>query len=164
MHVRVLDRADEYLICKTKDNRKVVMTNQESTIPVAILDEKCQVRHLDHIDDLDKYKEDPDNFWVKDKIIFSDISKSLVLGIQALDPMRMRYSQGTEIERAKSRAAKKKFLSKGYKVLGVDLFGGVGGLALGLHRSGSVETRHMVEFAPSSAQNSGAKHALAPCS
>jgi DNA (cytosine-5)-methyltransferase 1 len=152
LHVRVLDRADEHLRCKTKDNRKVVMTGQKITIPVTKLDGKCQVRHFDHIDDLDKYKEDPDNFWVKDKIIFADSSKSLILGTQALDPIRMRYSQETECERAKFRAAKKEFLSKGYRLLGVDLFGGVGGLALGLHRSGSVETKHMVEFAPSSAK------------
>ena len=155
LSVRILQRAEE--LCKThglrankfQDNRKVLMSNIIREISAADLEGKCYVRHIDEIDDLSGYKDEPDNFWLKKKVFFANGSwDSMIDNVEILDPSTMRYSQETKEELASLRQAENRYLSKCQLPQGLELFCGVGGLTLGMHESGAVNTKDAVDFSP----------------
>lgn len=129
-----------------RDSRKVYLSNAIIRITSEELEGKCNMAHISDLDDLDKFRNKEDTFWVGHKVSFPKRhSKSSNPDLSNL----VRSSAETATDFAK---VKDSFLSNGRKLRTLELFGGAGGMALGLELSGAVETKYMVEFAPSPAQ------------
>jgi hypothetical protein len=152
--VRHLLRSDEIEHFEThgvRDNRKLYTSNKNVCIFPEDLDGKCDVLHVDNITDLDNFKNREDTFWVAEKVLTLDDHPSFHK-TKAAKSHKIRSSIETALEFSKFETSKNNFLANGGKIKALELFAGVGGMALGLDLSGVVETKWMVEAAPAAAQ------------
>lgn len=137
------------------DSRKLCISNTNARISSRDLEGKCNVLHVNDITNLDTFKDQQDNFWLLKKVSLSD-DQAEVLGVKAALAYKIRPSAETALEFANFQSSKNKFLASGKKAIALELFGGVGGMALGLDLGEAVETKWMVEDTPTAARTAQA--------
>ncbi|CAD6446882.1 2a07e0bb-aba2-48ba-8c20-010d0c54fb6d [Sclerotinia trifoliorum] len=118
----------------TFDERRVFLRKPKTLNPER-LDGRCFVMHIEHIEDLDAYKDLEDTFWVQDHIP-QDLIKDSV-SVEDLQPMprkHFKYSKESK-KRLKREEEKVVFQENGTKLT-----------TLGFHESGIVGTTYAIEF------------------
>ncbi|KAL5318578.1 hypothetical protein ACEPPN_013640 [Leptodophora sp. 'Broadleaf-Isolate-01'] len=129
-----------------RDERRLYYTAKKSVIRLDQLDGKCYVRHPDDINDMNKYKDEPDMFWAKDQV-----PKHLAGGmITAADLVPLEEEDLYYSEQSMAELLSKDRQSQEYlnypKLKGMEVFAGAGGLTAGLELSQAVESLYAVEF------------------
>ncbi|KAI9640608.1 hypothetical protein NHQ30_010907 [Ciborinia camelliae] len=129
------------------DERRVFLRKSKTLSPES-LDGHCFVMHIDHIDNLNTYKDLDDTFWVQDQIPRDVLKESIT--VKDLKPMpenHLRYSKESKerLEREKEKAVAKENGTK-LRTLDKDIFSGAGGLSQGFHESGVIGTTYAIEF------------------
>lgn len=102
---------------RVRDSRRVFSTGMTITINATLLDGKCVIRHRDHIDDIDEFKDQHDTFWVAEKLK-DHVDPKSVVGLNDLCPLPvedLRYSTASQLEYSSRTAAVNKFLNEGTK-------------------------------------------------
>jgi BAH domain/C-5 cytosine-specific DNA methylase len=130
-----------------RDERRLYKSVKTKRIWADQIDGKCHVRHRQHIDDLDKYKDDKDCFWVADEVPPDMDPRGEIRqrDLMPLSPKELKYSAFNDNHLAVERKRVEDFQRKGGKLRGLDIFAGAGGLSKGLSLSGSVDTRWAIE-------------------
>ncbi len=114
------------------------------------LDGKCIVRHIDSVDDLDKFKDLEDTFYVADHILGarknSLNSRRSLADLKPLLAHELRLSADSEENLVVEMSRIDAFLSHGRKLRAMEVFSGAGGLAVGLDQSEAVSTEWAIEI------------------
>lgn len=126
------------------------------TVSLDRLDGKCIVRHVETIDDLNKFKDLEDTFYVADHI--SSTAKNTLgprrclADLKPLFAHELRLSADSEETLVAEMSRVDTFISKGRKLRAMEVFSGAGGLAVGLDQSEAVVTEWAIEFDTPAAQ------------
>jgi hypothetical protein len=126
------------------------------TVSLDRLDGKCIVRNIETIDDLNKFKDLEDTFYVADHI--PSASKNTLGPRRRLDDLKplfareLRLSADSEETLVVEMSRIGAFISKGRKLRAMEVFSGAGGLAVGLDQSEAVVTEWAIEFDTPAAQ------------
>ncbi|CAH1766238.1 12051_t:CDS:10, partial [Entrophospora sp. SA101] len=136
-----------------KDSRHLYYTNKKLFISdINNLEGVCWVQHLDTIEDLDKYKEENDSFYVE-KI--SKINSPKNSDLLKLEPECFSTCSICKDKREKHKHKLENFFecinSQKRKLRAMDIFSGCGGITIGMDMTGIVNTKWAIEFAPSAA-------------
>lgn len=146
------------------DERRVFLRKSKNLSPESI-DGHCSVMHIDHIEDLNAYKDLDDTFWVRDQISRDALKESIT--VEDLEPIpgkhltyskksseRLRFEK--EMVESKKSGLKLSTLVRFPYIVGLmieiyakkaqDIFSGAGGLSQGFHESGVVGTTYAIEF------------------
>ncbi|KFZ05087.1 hypothetical protein V501_08686 [Pseudogymnoascus sp. VKM F-4519 (FW-2642)] len=135
-----------------RDSRRLYLTNRRKTIDVDDkLLGKCQVVHPSRVNNLAKYKDLEDTFYVTDREpgCSDGTTTRRAFDIEDLQPLNAEdfhdsvdgnVMVGTEEKRQEA------FSKAGLKLRAMDVFAGCGGLSSGLHEGGAVETLYGIEW------------------
>ena len=146
-HKKWFDEIEDGQKHAIRDERRLYFTNKSSHVSSKKIQGKCQVRHPSDIDDIDSYKDGPDTFWVKDKVLKPN-EPSAEMKLQPLHHHELRLSKETGIEISTRSSLKERFLSEFQPLNALELFFGCGGMSLGLEQSQAIKAKWAVEFAP----------------
>lgn len=134
-----------------------MLSHISQTICVEKLDGKCQIKHFDQIEDIEKYKDEIHNFYVRDKSLNYKTPKN-PYPTTSLRPDEIRRSKQSEIDAEMTRLKKLYFAKHGSVLKTLELFVGVGGMSTGLELSDAIETKWAVEVALSAAKTFKLNH------
>ncbi|KAJ2935641.1 hypothetical protein H1R20_g1454, partial [Candolleomyces eurysporus] len=129
------------------DERRLILTSNSTHIESRspeFLSGLCYVRQISNVDEIEKWIQHDDHFFVKD-IIAADGRP------RRLKPGEFQVCSTCLEEREGKMAEKEQFKQSASKLVGLELFAGAGGLGYGMELSQFVETRWAVEFMPSAA-------------
>jgi hypothetical protein len=128
-----------------RDNRRLYKACQTKTIWADQIDGKCYVHHRQDIENLGRYKDQPDRFWA-DLQVDEMVDPQGVIRPRDLVPLNaLEYSKITEKKLKAELKQIEAFRKNGRKLQGMDIFAGLGGLSKGMHMSGAVETLWAIE-------------------
>jgi hypothetical protein len=125
-----------------RDERRLFRTRTTEKVKLANLDGCCFVKHVEHIGDLNAYKDMDDTFWVADQLIpFRDPED-----VMPLPAEEVKYSKASikSLRLRKQRADQ--FKKYGTPLWTMDVFSGAGGLSRGFHESGVAGTTYAIEL------------------
>ncbi|KAH7346621.1 S-adenosyl-L-methionine-dependent methyltransferase [Rhexocercosporidium sp. MPI-PUGE-AT-0058] len=141
-----LDELQEGRTHAIRDERRLYYTVKKSVVRPDQLDGKCYVRHPNDIEDINKYKDKPDRFWVENQApehpAEGVIREADLLFLSAED---LSYSKQSKVELLSEERQIRESLDIP-KLKGMEVFAGAGGLTAGLELSGAVESVYAVEF------------------
>jgi hypothetical protein len=151
LYIEVYERSDRfhpgwsvYADAKhtVRDERKLFRTRTTEKVELANLDGRCFVKHVDHIGDLNAYKDMDDTFWVADQLVpFRDPEE-----VMPLPAEQMEYSRAS-IKALRLRKERiEQFKKYGTPLWTMDVFSGAGGLSRGFHESGVAGTTYAIEL------------------
>jgi hypothetical protein len=128
-----------------QDNRRLYKASRTKSIWADSIDGKCYVQHHQDIENLERYKDQPDRFWADlqvDEMVdpYGEIRPRDLVLLNTLE-----YSKRTEKKLKAELKRIEAFQKNGKKLWGMDMFSGVGGLSMGMHMSGAVETLWAIE-------------------
>jgi hypothetical protein len=135
-----------------RDCRRLYRDNARlMTVSLDRLDGKCIVRHIDHIDDVNKYKDLEDTFYVADQRLSTNKNTTLqpprrLLDLNPLFVHELKLSADSEKKLMIEMSRIDAFISKGRKLRAMEVFSGAGGLAVGLDQSEAIVTEWAIEF------------------
>lgn len=135
-----------------RDSRRLYLSNRKKTI---VVDDrllgKCQVVHPDRVNNIAKYKDLPDTFYVADRepdCSDGNTTRS-TFGLENLERLNAEdfhdSVDGNEMVWVEQRR-QENFAKAGLKLQAMDVFAGCGGLTSGLHEGGAVETLYGIEW------------------
>jgi hypothetical protein len=132
----------------TRDERRLYKSQRLKSVWADQIDGKCYVRHRQDIDDLEKYKDEDDCFWVADKVSDEVDPKGVIRhrDLRPLPSWELKSLPRHDIHLTVERKRIEDFHRSGKKLRGLDIFSGAGGLSMGMHLSGSVETLWAFEY------------------
>jgi len=120
------------------------------TVSLGRLDGKCIVRHIDTIDDLNRFKDLEDTFYVADHIPSTTKNtlhpRRRLADLKPLFAHELKLSADGEETLVVEMSRIDAFKSNGRKLRAMEVFSGAGGLAVGLDQSEAVVTEWAVEF------------------
>jgi DNA (cytosine-5)-methyltransferase 1 len=120
------------------------------TVSLDRLDGKCIVQHIDGIDDLCKYKDLEDTFYVAHHVLGTAKNtlgpRRCLADLRPLPARELRLSADSEEHLVVEMSRIDAFISKGRKLRAMEVFSGAGGLAVGLDQSEAVTTEWAIEF------------------
>jgi hypothetical protein len=126
------------------------------TVSLDRLDGKCIVRHIDTVDDLNKFKDLEDTFYVADQIPSTAKNtlgpRKRLADLKPLLAHELRLSADSEENLVVEMSRMDAFISKGGKLRAMEVFSGAGGLAVGLDQSEAMTTEWAIEFDTPAAQ------------
>ncbi|CAG8512544.1 12197_t:CDS:10 [Ambispora leptoticha] len=143
--------AEIYEKKEIKDTRKLVFTSEKTLISVDKLEGVCWVEHSDTIYDFDAYKDERDTFYVKDQM---NKPGRKHLDLQEIDKTEIHLCQICLEKRQNHKTELvefMQFIQNGHTLRAMDIFSGCGGITVGMEKTGVVDTRWAIEFAPSAA-------------
>jgi hypothetical protein len=133
---------------------------RDSVRPISVssdrLDGKCVVRHLEAIEDLDKFKDLDDTFYVADELV--DVSRDdqnnqqRLADLEPLGKHDLQQSIDNDETLIIQMSRIEAFKAMGRKLRAMDVFGGAGGLTAGLDQSGAIVTEWAIEWDTFAAQ------------
>ncbi|RDW75244.1 hypothetical protein BP6252_06386 [Coleophoma cylindrospora] len=137
-----------------RDNRRLYRRMQYISTTPDRLDGQVRVRHQEHIKDIDEFKDNDDKFlptfWVNQQL-----REGLGARLEDLQPLpshEMLYSAKTEEAFQDFKRREKIYAHSGAveRLIGMDLFGGCGGLTLAFHSDGAITTSYSIDFSVAS--------------
>lgn len=130
---------------RARDNRRLYKAGRTKSIWAHSIDGKCYVQHRQDIENLERYKDQPDRFWA-DLQVDEMVDPHGEIRPRDLVPLdTLEYSKRTEKQLKAELKQIEAFRNNGKKLRGMDIFSGVGGLSMGMHMSGAVETLWAIE-------------------
>jgi hypothetical protein len=114
------------------------------------------VRHLEAIEDLDKFKDLDDTFYVADELV--DVSRDdqnnqqRLADLEPLGKHDLQQSIDNDETLIIQMSRIEAFKAMGRKLRAMDVFGGAGGLTAGLDQSGAIVTEWAIEWDTFAAQ------------
>jgi site-specific DNA-cytosine methylase len=145
----------------TRDERRLVLTDFTYTCEVKEnLFGKCHVSHRKHftnLEELEEYRSLQNTFWVQDRVkagFFNNGSshmghlqqkKITSRDLERIEKLEYVFNDGKALL-AKHQARWKRFAAAKRKLKALDIFAGCGGLTLGLHEGGAVDTKWAIEW------------------
>jgi len=140
-----------------RDCRRLYRDSARSlTISLGRLDGKCIVRHIDTIDNLNKFKDLEDTFYVADQILGTAKDsvgpRKRLADLMPLSAHDLRLSADSEEHLVVELSRMDDFMTKGRKLRAMEVFSGAGGFAVGLDQSEAVVTEWAIEIDTPAAQ------------
>ena len=133
-----------------RDERQLFMTGKFIDVNATELEGKCKIRFLKTIPDINGFKKQRDAFWVMRQV--TKLSESVHdWEFDDLTEESIPLNQYTLEEQDEEEKKIHSVVTGDRKIAALDIFSGCGGLSLGMHSSGLVETKHAIEFSPSAA-------------
>ncbi|KFY81710.1 hypothetical protein V500_11158 [Pseudogymnoascus sp. VKM F-4518 (FW-2643)] len=135
-----------------RDSRRLYLTNRRKTI---VADDrllgKCQVVHPDRINNLAKYKDLEDTFYVTDREPDSSdgLATRRIFDLEDLEPLNAEdFHDSVDGNKmiGMEECRQENFAKAGLKLRAMDVFSGCGGLTSGLHEGGAVDTLYGIEW------------------
>jgi len=129
-----------------RDERRLYKSGLTENIFADQIDGKCHVRLEKDIKELDKWKEEPDRWWVS-KQVPKDLDPRGVIRRKDLSPfLSLAYAKQTEEDLTAQHSRMERFRKLFPKLRALDMFAGGGGMSIGVDRTGIAETLWVVEF------------------
>ncbi|CAG8514276.1 1845_t:CDS:2, partial [Acaulospora colombiana] len=140
---------------EVKDCRRLYFTDETKYLKrVDMLEGICVVNHRDNIDNLETYKDENDTFYVDCKVQKTSSRLADVTEIP-MDAKEILVCQTCADRRRHKQRTMDEFMefikNNKEKLRSMDIFSGCGGLTVGMDKTGVVNTRWAIEFAPSAA-------------
>ncbi|KAI0318825.1 hypothetical protein OF83DRAFT_1291445 [Amylostereum chailletii] len=132
-----------------KDERRLYITLNTSTVPYSRIAGKCYAQHSKSIPDLQQWLCEYDHFHIEDKAKLLKIKTSC--DVEALHPTELEICHDCLHQRQSDLRKQDTMLSETQPLQGLELFAGAGGLSTGFDLSGHVDTQWLVEFSPACA-------------
>jgi hypothetical protein len=99
LHIPLSDQVSNKTF-RVADDRKLYKSGKTIEVDFGQVEEKCYVRHKDHIEDRDRFKAEKGRFWVKDKVPASVDPNGYIRlnGLVPLPAEEIEYSERSKIE------------------------------------------------------------------
>jgi hypothetical protein len=110
LHAHLFDQASDNTF-RVADERRLFKSGKTMKVDFEQVEEKCFVRHNDHIEDKDRFKAEKGRFWVKDKVP-DHINPNGCIRLRDLVPFpaeEMEYSERSKIELQSEEYEKSEF-------------------------------------------------------
>ncbi|KAM3085780.1 hypothetical protein ACMFMG_002842 [Clarireedia jacksonii] len=125
-----------------RDERKLFCTRRTEKVNPDHLDGRCFVKHVDHIGNLNDYKDMDDTFWVADQLILFRYPEE----VMPLPAEQLKYSKASIKSLMLRKERADRFKKYGTRLLTMDVFSGAGGLSRGFHESGVAGKTYAIEL------------------